>query len=73
MPSALDHLVIGATTLQQGVDYVHDTLGIDMPFGGIHHSMGTHNHLVRLGGEVFMEIIAINPQGSPPALSLIHI
>ncbi len=67
MPTALDHLVIGATTLQQGVDYVHDTLGIDMPFGGIHHSMGTHNHLVRLGGEVFLEIIAINPQGSPPA------
>ena len=67
MPTALDHLVIGATTLQQGVDYVREVMGIDMPFGGIHHSMGTHNHLVRLGGEVFLEIIAINPEGKPPA------
>lgn len=68
MPTALDHLVIGASTLQQGVDYVRDVMAIDMPFGGIHHSMGTHNHLVQLGGEVFLEIIAINPDGEAPAL-----
>ncbi len=57
----LDHLVIGAATLQQGIDYIGETLGVRMPPGGEHPRMGTHNHLMQLGEGAFLEIIAINP------------
>lgn len=63
MRNAIDHLVIGASSLEQGVQYVRETLGVEIPFGGVHKTMGTHNHLMRLGGEVFLEVIAVNLQG----------
>ncbi len=62
----LDHLVIAAETLEQGVDYLRSTLGVDIPKGGIHRTMGTHNHLMQLGKESYLEVIAINPDGIVP-------
>mgnify|MGYP000286004202 CR=1 FL=1 len=62
----LDHLVIGAHTLEQGVAYVKRHLGVTVPFGGVHPKMGTHNHLARLGDDIFLEIIAINLAGEAP-------
>jgi len=66
MNTHIDHLVIAASTLQQGVDYVRETLGVEMPFGGVHPKMGSHNHLMRLGEQLFLEVIAINPEGVQP-------
>lgn len=66
MPTRIDHLVIGAANLKQGLDFVWDTLGVNMPYGGEHPKMGTHNHLMRLGKGVFLEIISINPELEPP-------
>jgi hypothetical protein len=66
MQTRIDHLVIGSATLVRGVDYVKDRLGVEMPFGGIHEKMGTHNHLMQLGKNVFLEIIAINDEIDPP-------
>ena len=66
MKPKIDHLVIGARDLEQGVAYVKDKLGVAMPFGGAHARMGTHNHLMRLGEEVFLEILAVNPDADPP-------
>ena len=60
-----DHLVIGAKDLAQGIDFVKDQLGIDIPYGGVHKTMGTHNHLMQLGNSSFLEVIAINPDGDP--------
>ena len=60
MQTKIDHLVIGAATLTQGVSYVKDHLGVDMPYGGVHTKMGTHNHLMRIGNDAFLEIIAVN-------------
>lgn len=57
----LDHLVIGAKDLAQGVAYVKDMFGVEIPFGGVHEMMGTHNHLMRLGEGLFLEVIAANP------------
>jgi hypothetical protein len=37
-----------------------------MPHGGVHEKMGTHNHLMQLGNDIFLEIIAINPDVEPP-------
>ncbi|MEM7735957.1 MAG: VOC family protein [Deinococcota bacterium] len=62
----LDHLVIGAQTLEQGVTYVQNALGVEIPKGGEHPLMGTHNHLMQVGEGVFLEIIAINPTASTP-------
>lgn len=66
MLTNIDHLVIGAATVAQGVNYVRDYLGVDMPYGGVHVNMGTQNHLMQIGEEIFLEIIAINPDIEPP-------
>jgi len=62
----LDHLVIAAETLQQGVDYIRSKLAVEIPEGGIHKTMGTHNHLMQLGNNVYIEVIAINPEAVVP-------
>lgn len=66
MKTRLDHLVIAAATLKQGVEYIKNTLGVKMPFGGAHPKMGTHNHLMQLGKDTFLEIISINPDAPAP-------
>ncbi len=58
MHCKIDHIVIGAANLDEGVRYVRDTLGVTMPAGGSHAAMTTHNHLMNIGGECFLEIIA---------------
>lgn len=66
MEIRIDHLVVGSATLEQGVEFVRDRLGVEMPFGGVHEKLGTHNHLMQLGDEVFLEIIAVHPGIEPP-------
>lgn len=72
-PLALDHLVIGATTLQEGVAWCEATLGITPGPGGRHALMSTHNRLFAIGSPAFprayAEIIAIDPQAPPPGRS----
>ncbi|MEP6971812.1 MAG: VOC family protein, partial [Betaproteobacteria bacterium] len=41
----LDHIAVTAPTLQAGVDWVHDVLGVAPAGGGEQPAMGTHNHL----------------------------
>lgn len=62
----LDHLTIVAPTLAEGVAHVRDCLGLEVPFGVRHDYMGTHNHRLRLGGSVYLEIVALDPEGSDP-------
>jgi hypothetical protein len=57
----LDHLTVAALTLEAGVAYIRRTLGVDIPFGGVHPAMGTHNHVMRLAEGVFLELIAPDP------------
>lgn len=67
MPACkLDHLVVAAKTLEEGVSHLEGQLGVTVPEGGSHPLMGTHNRLMRLGTGVFLEIIAIDPDASPP-------
>lgn len=54
----LDHLIVGASSLEAGVDYVREALGVTMPKGGAHPLMATHNHVMLLGGGAYLEIIA---------------
>ena len=61
-----DHLAIVAPSLAEGVAHVRERLGVEMPFGGRHPNMGTYNHLLRLGNDVFLEVIAIDPDAPAP-------
>lgn len=63
--TTVDHIAVGAATLEAGVEYIQSTLGVDIPFGGVHTAIGTHNHLMRLGEALFLEVIAPNPEGDP--------
>jgi Glyoxalase-like domain len=62
----LDHLVVVAPDLAEGVAHVRDCLGLTMPEGGRHREMGTRNHLLRLGDAVFLEVIAVDPEAPAP-------
>jgi hypothetical protein len=57
----VDHLVVAAMNLDEGTDYVFETLGVRPEGGGVHGTMGTHNRLVRLGLSCYLEVIAIDP------------
>lgn len=67
LTSHLDHLVIVAPSLAQGVDHVRQCLGVTPQPGGEHPRMGTHNALLKLGDDIFLEVIAINPDAPGPA------
>jgi hypothetical protein len=62
-----DHLVVAATTLAQGIDWIADLTGVVARPGGKHVAMGTHNALAKLGPRLYLEIIAIDPDGAKPA------
>ncbi|WP_321898176.1 VOC family protein [Paraburkholderia heleia] len=57
----LDHLVVAARTLEEGVQYVSDALGVAPSGGGAHPLMRTHNRLFGLWGGAYLEVIAIDP------------
>ena len=61
----VDHLVIAAMTLEEGVEHVRKALGVTVPQGGAHPLMGTHNCLMRLDDGLFLEIIAPDPEIRP--------
>ena len=69
----VDHLVVMAATLAEGVQWCETTLGITPGAGGQHALMGTHNRLFRLDGGgppgAYFEIIALDPQAPPPQRS----
>ena len=69
MSAAIDHLVIAAATLAEGVAWCEATLGVTPGPGGEHALFGTHNRLLKLNApdapNAYLEIIAIHPNATP--------
>jgi hypothetical protein len=66
MRSEIDHLVVACADLAQGAHWAQQTFGVAPAGGGRHLTMGTHNRLLRLGPRCYLELIAIDPDGTPP-------
>jgi Glyoxalase-like domain len=62
-----DHLVIAASTLEQGMNWLETKLGVKMQAGGKHPSFGTHNALLKLKESVYLEVISVDPEASNPS------
>lgn len=66
---SVDHLVVMATSLDQGVAWCEATLGVTPGPGGQHPLMGTHNRLLKIATPLFrttyLEVIAIDLKATP--------
>jgi len=66
----LDHLVVAAASLDDGVRWCEARLGVTPGAGGRHALMGTQNRLLAIASPTFacayLEIIAIDPAAATP-------
>ncbi|THF86256.1 VOC family protein [Deinococcus sp. KSM4-11] len=66
MTAHLDHLVIAARTLDEGRAWLEGRLGVSMQPGGTHDTFGTHNAVLSLGPDAYLEVVAVNPDAPTP-------
>lgn len=69
MAARVDHLVMAADSLAEGVAWCEATLGVVPAPGGEHPLMGTHNRVLRIATvdypRAYLEIIAVQPGRQP--------
>ena len=62
----LDHIVFGARSLEEGTNFIEKKLGIKLSEVGYHDFMGTHNRVVKVDKDIYLEVIAIDPSSKSP-------
>lgn len=67
MSSRFDHLVIAARSLEEGRTWLESRLGVPMQPGGEHETFGTHNAVLSLGPDAYLEVVAVNPAAAVPS------
>jgi ketosteroid isomerase-like protein/catechol 2,3-dioxygenase-like lactoylglutathione lyase family enzyme len=61
----IDHIILGAADLDRATHAFERMTGVRPIYGG-KHPTGTHNALVSLGGQTYLEIIAAQPGAPAP-------
>lgn len=62
----IDHIVIGANDLDQGVAFIEKKLNATLPRASKHADMSTHNCVASTGNDSFIEILSIDPEAPTP-------
>ncbi len=60
----IDHLVYGVPDLDQAIHHFNAVYGIAPIRGGKHKHKGTHNAIINLGNECYLELLAIDKENT---------
>ena len=58
----IDHIVFGALSLEEGTQFIEKKLDTKLSNIGYHDFMGTHNRVLKIGKNIYLEVIAIDPK-----------
>ena len=60
----IDHIVVGAKNLKEGADYIENLLKSKLSPESKHNLMGTHNKVIKIGDDCYLEVLAIDPHAN---------